>query len=166
MEAVGQKAYAEVASSLPRHINLQPVRPNGQSLTKYPHLGFTKFGSFDVKNDDGTKTTINLYAANFRANPIYENGKQVFERIPDQFDGVQNGAMLYAHALDNNGNPDRRWGDNPNMPGVAFRLRDVKMVAEACTALVGSAPTAQRQQNINQSMAPRPSMAARGLAYA
>ncbi len=165
MEAVGKKAYAEVASALPRHVKLKPVEPNGQSLVKHPHLGFTMYGTFDVRNRDGTTTTFNLFAANFRANPAYKDGRQMFDNIPEQIDGVKNGAMLYAHAVNKNtGLPDNRFAANPDLPGVAFRLGDVKKVADACVRLAGPAPI-QRQQ-MHQPTAPRQSMEARGMAHA
>ncbi|MGR9293608.1 hypothetical protein ACU8OS_35170 (plasmid) [Rhizobium leguminosarum] len=165
MSAVGRRAYAEVASALPKHINLKPVEPNGQSLVRHPHLGFTIFSTFDVKNQDGTVTTFNLFAANFRADPIYKNGLQMFDRIPKQFDGVKNEAMVYAHAVNKaTGLPDQRFAANPDLPGVAFRLGDVKKVAEACVRLAVPAPERRNSMSMHPS-APRPSLQQRGMAY-
>ncbi|MBA1343895.1 hypothetical protein ACCS95_34635 [Rhizobium ruizarguesonis] len=165
MEAVGRKAFAEVANALPRHVQLKSVEPNGQSLVKHPHLGFTKFGTFDVTNKDGSVTTFNLFAANFRADPIQKDGLQMFDRIPKQFDGVKNEAMLYAHAINKaTGLPDQRFAANPDLPSVAFRLGDVKKVAEACCRLAGPAPEQRNAMSMQQS-APRPNLQQRGLRF-
>ncbi|MBY3575449.1 hypothetical protein HFN65_31415 [Rhizobium laguerreae] len=165
MEAVGRKAYMEVTKALPRHLKMNAVEPNGQSLVKHPHLGFTKFGTFDVTNRDGSVTTFNLFAANFRADPIQKDGLQMFDRIPKQIDGVKNEAMLYAHAINKaTGLPDHRFG-SPDLPGVAFRLGDIKKVADACARLAGPAPE-QRNAMSMQPSAPRPSLQRRGMAYA
>ncbi|WP_429819162.1 hypothetical protein [Ensifer sp. B1-9] len=165
MEAFGAKTYAELAAALPRHVRLKPVKPNGHSVENMPHLGYTVVGTLDRQNGDGSITRVAICASNFRANPTLKDGKQVFEKIPPQPDGVKNAPMFYAYALDKDGKLDRRFGSD-EMPGVLFRQGEVRGVAEACVRIAPPAPSAQRQQTMQQSMAPRPSMQSRGLAYA
>lgn len=165
MEAFGVKTYAELAAALPRHVRLKPVKANGHVVDGMPHLGYTVVGTLDRQNSDGTTTRVAICASNFRANPTLKDGRQVFEKIPPQPDGVKNAPMFYAYALDKDGKLDQRFG-SAEMPGVLFRQGEVRGVAEACVRIAPPAPTAQRQQNTDQLMAPRPSMAARGLAYA
>lgn len=164
MEAFGVKTYTDIATALPRHVRLKPVKPNGHVVEGMPHLGYTVVGTLDRQNADGTTTRVAICASNFRANPTLKDGKQLFEKIPPQPDGVRNSPMFYAYALDKDGKLDTRFG-SPEMPGVLFRQGEVRGVAEACVRIAPPTPTAQRQQNINQSMA-RPSMQSRGLAYA
>ncbi|WP_425624888.1 hypothetical protein [Agrobacterium radiobacter] len=165
MEVFGAKTHAELAAALPRNVRLNPVKPNGHVVEGLPHLGYTVVGTLDRKNADGTTTRVAVCASNFRANPTLKDGKQAFEKIPPQPDGVKNAPMFYAYALDKDGKLDTRFG-SAEMPGVLFRQGEVRGVAAACVQIVSPAPTAQRQQTVQQSMAPRPSMQSRGLAYA
>lgn len=164
MEVFGAETFAELASALPPHIKLNRVKPNGYVIDGMPHLGYTVVGTIDRMNRDGTTTRVAICASNFRANPTLKDGKQAFEKIPPQPDGVKNTPMFYSYALDAEGKLDKRFGSK-EMPGVLFRQGEVRGVAHACSQIV-PAPTAQRQQSVQQSMAPRPSMTSRGLAYA
>ncbi|MGO7266016.1 hypothetical protein [Rhizobium johnstonii] len=136
MAKLGRQTFAEVSNALPTNIQLTATGGLGESLTKHPHLGFIRFGSFTAENDDGTKTTYQLFRSNFRADPRYEDGKLSFANIPPQPDGVKNAGMIFAFAFDERGKMDTRRDASPNLPGMAFRFgEDPKRVAQGCVSL-------------------------------
>lgn len=151
MEAAALKTYEGVSAVLPRGVRLNSIDPKATPLENMPHLGYARVGAVVRTNGDGSTTPVVIFAANFRADPKVINGKQVFENIRPQVDGVKNEPMFFAFALDANGQLDKRFGKD----GVVFRLSDPSKVAESCVAI---APPRQRNNNPAEAMRPTPAM--------
>ncbi|WP_173995752.1 DUF6656 family protein [Agrobacterium tumefaciens] len=149
MQSVADRTYNGLVDTLPRSVRIRAVDPKPTALENMPHLGYARVGAMIRTNADGSQTPVVIYAANFKADPKVIDGKQVFENIRPQVDGVKNEPMYFAFALDSNNQLDKRFGKD----GVVFRLSDPSKVAESCMKI--AAPTTRANP---EAMRPTPAM--------
>ncbi|MGO7674874.1 hypothetical protein ACC685_33465 [Rhizobium ruizarguesonis] len=147
MTGIGDKAFRTLDSAfnsagpaVAQRVGFKrPKDAKSEAIEGMPHLGYTVIGNMDVRKRDGSVSRLVVFASNFEATVIPDQqGGQQFKGIKPQVDGVENKSMLYAYAR--HVGPDGKPGavdQTFSNKGVAFRMNDLRHVAETMCQVAG-----------------------------
>ncbi|ANL87125.1 hypothetical protein [Rhizobium phaseoli] len=153
-------AYNRLASSVPRHVRIQPYQPNAHAHDTIEHFSFMRVGAVDTTYK-GQKVRAVLSMASAECYPYFEDGKQKFRDLPKDIldDKAQQRSMYWCHLEDMNGKPvDTHFKD-----ALVFKTTDFNTVVQKCAQMAPKPQAAVR--GVLHEAAPRPSLQQRGMAY-